>query len=158
MPGKGLSPVISIVNELRAAAATARRQPIFTAFTVLILAFGIGASIAIFSVVDGVLLRQLPYKDPDRLVWLWALRSDGTRGAFAMQDVVDLRERTTAFDAIAAMGQWSVVTATTRPDASSSSVTASGRGDSVRTHACSGGRWRSTAHRTKSSVCFPRRL
>jgi len=108
MPRMGFTPVTSIVHELRAAAATSRRQPIFTAFTVLILAFGIGASIAIFSVVDGVLLRQLPYRDPDRLVWLWALRSDGTRGAFALQDVVDLRERTTAFDAFAAMGQWSV--------------------------------------------------
>jgi putative ABC transport system permease protein len=102
------SPVIEFAHDLRVAAAGVRRQPIFTAFTVLILAFGIGASIAIFSVVDGVLLRELPYRDPHRLVWLWGLRSDGTRSAFAMQDFVDLRERSTAFDAIAAIGQWSV--------------------------------------------------
>jgi len=41
-------------------------------------------------------------------VWLWAVRSDGTRGAFALQDFVDLRERTTAFDQMAALGNWSV--------------------------------------------------
>jgi putative ABC transport system permease protein len=108
MPDMGLSSVIAFARDLRAAAATARRQPIFTAFVVLVLAFGIGASIAIFSVVDGVLLRELPYRDPARLVWLWSMRPDGTRFPFAIQDVVDLRERSTAFDTIAAMGNWSV--------------------------------------------------
>ena len=108
MTGMALPPVIEFANDLRTAAAGARRQPFFTAFTILVLAFGIGASIAIFSVVDGVLLRQLPYRDPHRLGWLWSLRTDGTRSAFSMQDFVDLRERSTAFDAFAAMGQWSV--------------------------------------------------
>src|SRR5262245_24900792 len=95
-------------HDLRVAATTARRQPIFTAFVVLILAFGIGASIAIFSVVDGVLIRELPYRDPAKLVWLWSVRPDATRFPFAIQDVVDLRERATAFDTMAAMGHWSV--------------------------------------------------
>src|SRR5262245_15288297 len=95
-------------HDLRVAATTARRQPIFTAFVVLILAFGIGASIAIFSVVDGVLIRELPYRDPARLVWLWSVRPDATRFPFAIQDVVDVRERSTAFDTLAAMGNWSV--------------------------------------------------
>ena len=104
----GASSVIDFARDLRAAAATARRQPVFTAFVVLILAFGIGASIAIFSVVDGVLLRELPYRDPARLVWLWSVRPDGTRFPFAIQDLVDLRERSTAFDTVAAMGNWSV--------------------------------------------------
>src|SRR4029453_17959609 len=48
-----------------------RRQPAFAIFVVLTLAMGIGANTAVFSVVDGVLLRPLPYRDADRLVAVW---------------------------------------------------------------------------------------
>jgi predicted permease len=58
----------SIIADLRYAARTLRRAPLFTAVAVVTIALGIGATSAVFSLVDGILLRPLPYPQPDRLV------------------------------------------------------------------------------------------
>ncbi|MEQ8329478.1 MAG: ADOP family duplicated permease [Longimicrobiales bacterium] len=58
-------------QDVRFATRTLRRQPVFTATVVVTLGLGIGANTAIFSVVDGVLLRALPYPEADRLVAVW---------------------------------------------------------------------------------------
>src|SRR2546426_7416856 len=59
------------LRELAFAGRTLRKSPIFALTAALTIALGVGASTAIFSVTNAVLLRPLPYKDPERLVFAW---------------------------------------------------------------------------------------
>jgi len=72
-----------------------------TGAAVLTLAVGIGASTAIFSVVYGVLLRPLPYPEPDRIVQVWQVFEGGRRGQISDANFADLRERNQSFEAFA---------------------------------------------------------
>jgi predicted permease len=81
----------------------------FTAVAVLALALGIGANTAIFSVVNSVLLRPLPYRDPQRLVVLWEnyqQRGGPEREWFSPADFKDFREQAQSFEHVAALLGW----------------------------------------------------
>src|SRR5256885_16245147 len=78
------------------------RTPGFTAVAVLALALGIGANTAIFSVVNAVLLRPLPYNDPDRLVVIL----HGGQNPVAVANYADWRDQQPSFERIAAADFW----------------------------------------------------
>ena len=77
------------------------KQPTFTFVAVLTLALGIGANTAIFSVVNGVLLRPLPYGEPDRLMVIWGWEGDENSPSSAA-DFLDWREQTRVFEGLTA--------------------------------------------------------
>jgi putative ABC transport system permease protein len=94
----------SIAQDLRYALRTLRNSPAFTAVAVLTLALGIGANTAIFSVVNGVLLRALPYPEPDKLMQVRAVFRSGGLGSVSYPDFRDLRDHNRSFAALAAYG------------------------------------------------------
>jgi putative ABC transport system permease protein len=91
-------------QDLRYAVRRLRHTPGFTLVAVLTLALGIGANTAIYSVVDGVLLRAIPFAEGKRLVMVWETdrRSSTTREPGSWPDYVDLAERARTLDATAA--------------------------------------------------------
>jgi putative ABC transport system permease protein len=77
------------------------RRPAFSLVAVLTLAAGIGANTAIFSVVHAVLLRPLPYPEPDRIVRLWEQSEAGNRNDVSHPNFIDWRAGARSFDALA---------------------------------------------------------
>ncbi|HEY6400703.1 MAG TPA: hypothetical protein VI479_04800, partial [Blastocatellia bacterium] len=80
-------------QDLRYGARMLLKTPGFTLITVLTLALGIGANTAIFSVVNGVLLKPLPYKDPQRLVMVWTTKPQYLVNPINSAEFVDLRDQ-----------------------------------------------------------------
>ncbi len=91
----------SLAQDLRYALRTLRASPGFTLVTVLTLALGIGVNTTIFSVVEGVLLRPLPYDDPERIVTLWEVTEQGGQIHVSAPNFRDWKEQTHSFDAMA---------------------------------------------------------
>ena len=89
--------------DLRYAFRTLLKNPGFTAVAVLTLALGIGGTTAIFSVVNAVLLRPLPYKDPGRLMVLWDIRPGRPRVSVTPGDFEAWQHQTRTFDGMAGL-------------------------------------------------------
>jgi hypothetical protein len=93
----------SLLRDLRYAARGLRREPAFSLTAILTLALGSGAAIGIFAVVNAVLLRPLPYRDPAGVVLIWAARPDGGRTWLSRPELDDLSRDARSFSAVAGM-------------------------------------------------------
>ena len=90
-----------LIQDIRYALRSFRRAPGFTVVALVTLALGIGGTTAIFSIVDGVVLRPLPYSDPDRIVRIVRTNMGGEDASFSGPDYRDLKKAATYFSAVA---------------------------------------------------------
>jgi putative ABC transport system permease protein len=98
----------SVVSDCRYGLRQLRRNPGATAVMVFTLALAIGATTAIFSVVYGVLLRPLPYRDANRIMAVYEVSSEGRRSRLADPNFDDFREQNHSFQAIAKYNEYEV--------------------------------------------------
>ncbi|MFP5264638.1 MAG: ABC transporter permease [Blastocatellia bacterium] len=94
----------TLIQDLRYAARMLAKKPAFTAIVVLALAIGIGANTAIFSVVNAILLRPLPYKNPGRIMMVWAEDRDtgAKQESHSYLNFADYEEQNQTFEQMAA--------------------------------------------------------
>jgi putative ABC transport system permease protein len=91
-----------LARDLRFGLRMIRMSPGFTVIAVLTLALGIGANTAIFSFVDAVLLRPVPYPHPERIVMVWEKPPGGDRNGISTLNFLDWKHQNTVFTAMAA--------------------------------------------------------
>jgi len=82
------------------------RSPGFTGTALLTLALGIGANTALFSVVYAVLLRPLPFPEPERLHWIWSRHTSTDRYPFQLPEFCDYRDQNQTLEALAGFANW----------------------------------------------------
>jgi putative ABC transport system permease protein len=93
-----------MLRNLRFGFRSLRKNPAFALVAITILTLGIGATTAIFSVVNSVLLRPLPFRDPDQLVWIWSRRPTNNKAPFSLPDFLDHRDQNQTLEQVAAFG------------------------------------------------------
>jgi putative ABC transport system permease protein len=109
----------TFIQDLRYGVRVLLKSPGFTAVAVIALALGIGANTAVFSVVNTVLLKPLPYKDSDRLILMFgaSLESGRVGGSVSPPDFLDYREQNTTLERLAAVSNASFsLTGGTEPE------------------------------------------
>jgi predicted permease len=95
--------MLILLRDLRYAARMLLKSPGFTTVAVLTLALGIGANTAIFSFIDGTLLKPLPYGEPERILMVWEKPPNGGRNGISTLNYLDWKNQNTMFDGMAAM-------------------------------------------------------
>ncbi len=94
----------TLLQDLKYGLRMLAKNPGFTAVAVITLALGIGANTAIFSFVDAVLLKPLPFPHPERMVMVWEKPPDGGRNVVSTLNFLDWKNQNSVFDAMAAQG------------------------------------------------------
>src|ERR1043166_6246440 len=90
-----------LIQDIRYATRKLARTPSFTAIAVTTLALAIGATTAVFSVVNGVLLKPLPFRQPDEIMKIGSMGKDGKLTHMSVPDFVDYRDQTHSFAGMA---------------------------------------------------------
>lgn len=98
----------TILSDIRFALRGLRKQPVLTGVAIMTLALGIGANTAMFSVINTVLLRPLPYPNPDRLVWMNESGDEVANRMLSYPNFVDWRTRNHTFEAMSTYRTWRV--------------------------------------------------
>ena len=83
-----------------------RRRPGFALAVVSTLTLTVGANIAVFSVVNAVLFKALPFATPDRLLWITSVRTDNPAAPFSLPEYLDYRSQTRTLSGLAAYANW----------------------------------------------------
>ena len=83
-----------------------RRHVALAAAVVVTVAFGVGGATAVYAVVEAVIVRALPLRDPERLVWMWNARAERDRAPFSALDLADYRDQNAVLDGLAPFINW----------------------------------------------------
>jgi len=94
--------VDNLVRDVRYGLAALRRDPGFTFVAVSVLALGIGANTAMFSLVDGILFQPLPFPEPDRMVRLWEAPTPVTSNSTTTRNFTEFKQQSRVFEALSA--------------------------------------------------------
>jgi putative ABC transport system permease protein len=106
----------TLLQDIRFAFRMLRKNPGFTAVAILTLALGIGANTAIFSLINGVLLRPLPYRAPDRLTFVWGKNDDGTRDYIGYATYLEWKAQNKSFQDLALYSSWQPILQVGEPE------------------------------------------
>ena len=98
---RGVSSIEDFLRDVKVGARSLRRAPGFALVSIFTVALGIGATTAVFSIIDGILLRPLPYPAPDELVRIYERNAEYPNGSFAGPNFYDLERSTKTLRAAA---------------------------------------------------------
>src|SRR5262245_49583480 len=99
--GRSMNVLSNLVRDARYSLRALRKTPAFTLGAIVTIALTVGTTTAIFSVVYGVLMRQLPYRNVERVFWIWSDQPGRDQTPFNIPDFIDYRDSARALSGFA---------------------------------------------------------